>query len=102
MLEGVDELLAHSSCVEVVVPGHARLPQLGRLLLENKTLGLKTKESLKSHEVQIPTCSDPSLLPNPLSYIYIHACMNTHTPQQNREGPGLGRPENLPQPLLPT
>lgn len=39
--EGVDELLAHWSCGEVVVPGHARLPLLRELLVGNKCLGLR-------------------------------------------------------------
>lgn len=84
MLEGVDELLAHWSCVEAVVSGHARLPQLGELLLGNKNLGLRMTDYPKSHAVQIPTCSDPNLLLSQLSYTRAHT--RTHTKQQNQEG----------------
>lgn len=77
--EGVDEMPAHWSCGEVVVPGRARLPGLGALLLGNRSLSLRTIDSLESrlesHAVGIPTCSDRSVLP-----VHLISTPPPHTP----------------------
>ena len=78
VLEGVDEMPAHWSCGEVVVPQHARIPRLGALLLGNQSLDLRTTDSLESHAVRIPTCSDPSVLPSPLNLLHPNPLPHSH------------------------